>query len=257
MLSRAGRHTSRRPRSLRAHRPARWCAVDADGNLRYPPNAGAVPGSIVTFDSTAAFREHFPDVRLDRIGGDGRYFSLEGTPFRDRALPPGNLRDPYSVLDLNDLPPGIRIEVSVIDQGFGQPGGGVQIRFIDAANPRSNGDPNALPQSELIRRGILSNADSASGRSSVPSSPGSTPSAPSTSPDAASPSNGAPKPANPPAFTPSSSAGSPSALPASAPPSAPSAPGTDAGPRGVNPPGAAARAARRRRSGRSRARPRA
>ncbi|HLT68095.1 MAG TPA: TNT domain-containing protein, partial [Microbacterium sp.] len=137
--------------------------VDADGNLRYPPNAGAVPGSIVTFESVDAFRAVYGDVRLDRIGNErGRYFSIEGTPFRERALPPGTLRDTYATMGLTSLPPNARIEVSRIAPAFGQPGGGLQIRILDMDSLDGNGWYNAYNQAGLAAPevGALQNVES-------------------------------------------------------------------------------------------------
>jgi len=78
--------------------------VDADGDLRYPPNQGGDRGSFVHIDNVDTFRDIFGG-QFDRMGGPGGgYFSVPGTPFEARALPPGNLRAPYSVRDLTSLP---------------------------------------------------------------------------------------------------------------------------------------------------------
>ena len=76
---------------------------------------------------------------LDRIGGDGgTYFSPDGTPFSERALPPDRLnfdRNSYQIDTSNPLvrQGKIQIEESRIAPWFGQPGGGIQYRFFDGA----------------------------------------------------------------------------------------------------------------------------
>lgn len=169
-----------------------------------------MPGSIVTFESVDAFRAVYGDVRLDRIGNErGRYFSIEGTPFRERALPPGTLRDTYATMDLTSLPPNARIEVSRIAPAFGQPGGGLQIRILDMDSPDGNGWYNAYNQAGLAAPevGALQNVES-----HVPQT------------DAA-PAAADAKPANPPRFTPGeASASAPSGVAGGAPDSHPPAP---------------------------------
>ena len=111
-------------------RPDGHGGVDWD----WPPNAGAVPGSEVKRVLTPA-----DDIRLDRIGGDGgTYFSPDGTPFSERALPPDRLnfdRNSYQIDTSNPLvrQGKIQIEESRIAPWFGQPGGGIQYRFFDGA----------------------------------------------------------------------------------------------------------------------------
>ncbi|WP_221584810.1 DNA/RNA non-specific endonuclease [Microbacterium sp. G2-8] len=112
--------------------------TDADGDYRYPGNDGAEPGSVVHITDIDTFREHYGS-RIDRLGFDnGAYFSLPGTPFEARALPPSNLTTPYTVDTLQSLPPDGRIEISRIAPAFGRDGGGVQIRILDdKGNPLS------------------------------------------------------------------------------------------------------------------------
>jgi hypothetical protein len=122
--------------------------VDKNGDLRYPDNDGAVLGRRLHFTDVAAFQKHYGDA-LDRFGGDGKYFSPEGTSFEDRALAPGSLGDPYHRLQLTgELPPNWKIEVSQVAPAFGRDGGGLQIRILDA-----NGQ--ALRMSELEKLGLL------------------------------------------------------------------------------------------------------
>ena len=105
--------------------------VDTDGNLIYPGNDGAVQGTRVTYTDVDAFRRDYGDT-LDRFGGDGgTYFAPEGTTFESRGLPGGSLSTPYRAFGLADqLPRGVRIEVSEVAPAFGQPGGGIQVQFV-------------------------------------------------------------------------------------------------------------------------------
>jgi hypothetical protein len=106
--------------------------IKADGEFRYPDNSGAVLGRRLHFTDVAEFQKHYGDV-LDRFGGDGKYFSPDGTPFEERALPPSSLGDPYVRVRLTgQLPPNWKIEVSEVAPAFGRDGGGLQIRILDA-----------------------------------------------------------------------------------------------------------------------------
>src|SRR5690606_22625586 len=142
---------------------------------RDPAHAGAVRGAV-----RRCRRQ--PPLPAER----GRYFSIEGTPFRERALPPGTLRDTYATMGLTSLPPNARIEVSRIAPAFGQPGGGLQIRILDMDSLDGNGWYNAYNQAGLAAPevGALQNVES-----HVPQT------------DAA-PAAADAKPANPPRFTP-------------------------------------------------------
>ncbi|MFS0706356.1 TNT domain-containing protein [Cellulomonas sp. 179-A 9B4 NHS] len=115
----------------------------------WPPNRGAVPGSeqIITLPPGRT-------MQFDRIGGEGgEYFSPPGTPFGDRALPPDRLNfqrwtcevDPKSPLVTSGA---VRIEESTIAPWFGQPGGGVQYRFLDPS-----GEP--IPAWKLLDLKVL------------------------------------------------------------------------------------------------------
>ncbi len=98
----------------------------------WPPNDGALPGS-------EQVRQLGPGdaLELDRVGGlDGEYFSPEGTPFDQRALPPDRLNFERTEWTVNTANPLVRsgsvsVERSTVAPWFGQPGGGVQYRFFD------------------------------------------------------------------------------------------------------------------------------
>lgn len=121
-------------------------AVPGMEDWRWPPHDGAVPGSEHVETLTSA---NAPD--LDRIGGDGgAYFSPTDTPFSERALPPDRLNFDRGSYHVDTTHPSvvagnIKIETSTIADAFGQPGGGIQYRFFDAAgNKLSAGDLKAL-----------------------------------------------------------------------------------------------------------------
>lgn len=135
---------------------AEWEAryLDENGKPIYPGNDGAVEGRRVDFSSVDEFTAHYGDV-LDRMGRDtGDFMSFPGTPFEARALPGSNLAAPYTTWRMTgDLPPGVRIEVSEIAPAFGQPGGGLQVRFIDVGpDGRFQG---AISVEDLRQAGIL------------------------------------------------------------------------------------------------------
>ena len=123
--------------------------VDGSNYLRYPGNEGAVAGRRLDFVSVEQFQAHYGDV-LDRLGSErGGYLSLPGTTFEERALPPGSLRQPYLTMRLTgELPPNTVIEVSEVAPAFGRPGGGLQVRILDAHG-------QAFTVSELGNQGII------------------------------------------------------------------------------------------------------
>jgi hypothetical protein len=109
----------------------------------YPPNAGAVPGSRVEYDSIDAFIRDYgiPDrgvVPLDRLGKvDGDYLAVmpngHPAPFEQRSLPIYNLTQPYHQYGLTGtLPDGWKIEVSEVAPAFGREGGGIQVLVVDS-----------------------------------------------------------------------------------------------------------------------------
>lgn len=146
--------------------------VDEYGDLRYPPNHGGDRGSFVHIDNVDTFRDIFGG-QFDRMGGPGGdYFSVPGTPFEARALPPGNLRAPYSVRDLTSLPEGAVIEVSTISPGFGHPGGGVQFRVIDPNGTNPDGTtPRTYSQQQRENGGHLTQPDAGSTAATTPGVP--------------------------------------------------------------------------------------
>lgn len=118
---------------------AQWTAryVLPNGSVRWPPNAGAVPGTRVVFDDADKFVEIYGD-QFDRVGGPAGYYLgiPPGTPFVERALPPGLLEmRMHEYVFTGELPPGVTIEISEIAPAFGQPGGGLQVQFMDGASP--------------------------------------------------------------------------------------------------------------------------
>ena len=123
--------------------------VDESNYLRYPGNEGAVAGRRLDFVTVEQFQAHYGDV-LDRLGSErGGYLSLPGTTFEERALPPGSLRQPYLTMRLTgELPPNTVIEVSEVAPEFGRPGGGLQVRILDAHG-------QAFTVSELKNQGII------------------------------------------------------------------------------------------------------
>ena len=127
--------------------------VDENNHLRYPGNDGAVPGRRLDFTSVQEFQRHYGD-ELDRFGGEsGSYLSMPNSTFEERALPPGSLGQPYLTMRLTgDLPANFRIEVSEVAPAFGQRGGGMQVRILDAAG-------QALPVEKLKSQGIIELTD--------------------------------------------------------------------------------------------------
>ena len=125
--------------------------VDDQGNLIYPGNDGAVVGTRIDFSSVSEFQANYGDL-LDRMGSNrGNFFSFPDTPFELRGLPGSNLNGEYHTLALTgDLPHGVHIEVSEVTPAFGQPGGGLQVRFIDQTG-------QAIPMADLTssRLGIM------------------------------------------------------------------------------------------------------
>jgi hypothetical protein len=140
--------------------------VGPDDRPVYPGNDGAVPGTRVDFTSIDEYQAHYGDL-LDRMGRDtGDFMSFPDTPFEDRGLPGSNLSAPYSTLELTGhLPEHVHIEVSEVAPAFGQPGGGLQVRFID----ETTGDPLSVQDLASPDYNVLHHVDDATA-TSVPHS---------------------------------------------------------------------------------------
>lgn len=139
--------------------------IEPDNSPRYPGNDGAVAGTRLHFDDPTVFAQYY-STTIDRMGSDwGNYFAFPGTSFEQRGLPPTNLRDPYSVFQLDTVAlkeHGYSIEISRIDPAFAQPGGGLQVQVFDPdgsavrarqlleANPVS-GTPAFMTRETFIR----------------------------------------------------------------------------------------------------------
>lgn len=130
-------------------------ADGSPGGVRWPENAGAVPGSRVHYESLDALFRDYPEfAHLDRVGGwGGDYLTVEGTPFEQRGLTPGHRAMDYSAFDLTPpLPAGVKVEISVIDRAMGYSGGGWQVRFF---RETPTGAPRYLSVEELIDLEVL------------------------------------------------------------------------------------------------------
>jgi hypothetical protein len=133
-----------------------------DNTPRYPGDDGAVAGTRIDFTSVDEFQANYGDL-LDRMGGDkGSFMSFPDTPFEMRGLPGSNLSDPYSTLELTGhMPEHVHIEVSEVAPAFGQPGGGLQVRFIDTRT----GDPLTIKQLSGSENDVLRHVDDATATS--------------------------------------------------------------------------------------------
>ena len=65
--------------------------VDESGQLRYPGNEGAVTGRRCDFTGVEEFQPTTATCWIGSGARAGGYLSLPGTPFEERALPPGSL----------------------------------------------------------------------------------------------------------------------------------------------------------------------
>lgn len=139
--------------------------IKSDGRPRYPGNDGAAAGSRIEFTDPSLFDEYY-STSVDRMGGDnGGYFSFPGTSFEQRGLPPTNLRDPYSVFEMDTAAMkenGFRIQVSRVDPAFGQPGGGLQVQVLDPASGKAltvqqmlEGEPELGWRPTLVRKAMV------------------------------------------------------------------------------------------------------
>jgi hypothetical protein len=125
--------------------------IDGNGDLRWPPNDGAVAGTKVEFTDPSAYVGTFGD-ELDRVGAPtGTYLGVPpGTSWPERALPPDTLgKDvPRYTFDPGAARQnGVTIETSQVAPAFGQPGGGLQVLL------KQEGE--ALSVRRLIELGVL------------------------------------------------------------------------------------------------------
>jgi hypothetical protein len=109
-----------------------------DGSLRYPDEDDpakpyALPGTVHDL-SPAEIKSRLDGQIWDRLGHPGgKWLAPEGTPYPERALPPGSLDREYHgyrVHAENPLPSGWSIEESRVAPWFGQPGGGPQFKLV-------------------------------------------------------------------------------------------------------------------------------
>ncbi len=64
---------------------------------------------------------------VDRYGYDGGTFvSPKGTPYTERALPPGTDSKPYTVFEVVE---SVEVKAGKIAPWFGEKGGGIQYEF--------------------------------------------------------------------------------------------------------------------------------
>ncbi|WP_346895551.1 TNT domain-containing protein [Clostridium sp. UBA7503] len=99
----------------------------------WPPNRG--------FDGTPTTEELEPGTLVDRYGYDGGTFvSPKGTPYTERALPPGTDSKPYTVFEVVE---SVEVKAGKIAPWFGEKGGGIQYEFSSIAE---------LLKKEVIRK---------------------------------------------------------------------------------------------------------
>ncbi|WP_066587947.1 TNT domain-containing protein [Cellulomonas timonensis] len=108
--------------------------VDEYGELRRPLNDGAVPGTKIIFEDPTLFAEMF-GTKLDRVGKPGGVFLgvPPGTPWAQRSLTPDTLGSrvfQYAFDAAAAAREGVEIQVSQVAKAFGQPGGGIQVQFL-------------------------------------------------------------------------------------------------------------------------------
>ena len=88
----------------------------ATGETLYPPEAGFLNGKY-------EYKTIQANTVIDRIGGDGKYFSPEGTSYGNRALPPYmSNQEPIKYKVLKDFD----VKSGTIAPWFDEPGGGIQ-----------------------------------------------------------------------------------------------------------------------------------
>lgn len=130
-----------------------WVAryTTADGAVRWPANGGSVPGTRLVFEDAGAFTEVFGD-QLDRVGRpSGQYLGVPpGATWSERAITPDTLAQAVHRYEIDRAAAsraGVEIHVSQVAPAFGQPGGGIQVRFFK--------DDEALTVEMLVEDGVL------------------------------------------------------------------------------------------------------
>ncbi len=107
---------------------------DSEGNSKWPSNYG--------FDGEPSTKTLQPGTVIDRYGSEtGKFVTPEGTPYANRALPPGSETKPYNAYEV--VKP-IEVQSGKIAPWFDQPGGGIQYQF--------NQSIEELINSEHLRR---------------------------------------------------------------------------------------------------------
>ncbi|NLK72342.1 MAG: TNT domain-containing protein [Clostridiales bacterium] len=96
---------------------SKW--VDEAGNIKWPANNG--------FEGKPVIKTLKPGTLVDRYGSEtGKFVSPQGTPYSNRALPPGSDARPYNAYEV--VKP-IDVQSGKIAPWFDQPGGGTQYQF--------------------------------------------------------------------------------------------------------------------------------
>jgi len=103
--------------AAKVEQSAKW--VDEAGKIIYPPNEG--------FVGTPTRMNFKPGQLVDRYGVEGgKYVSLRGTSYAERALAPGSNTKPYHIYKIVKPFEGSGGKVA---SWFGEPGGGTQFKF--------------------------------------------------------------------------------------------------------------------------------
>ncbi|WP_235849504.1 TNT domain-containing protein [Mycolicibacterium doricum] len=107
--------------------------TNPDGSLVYPDDS--LPSKPYAVQGTVVPEAELPaGTVVDRFGHPGgAWLAPDGTPFTERALPPGSAQKDYFQYVVDDptaLPPGYHVEQSDAASWFHQPGGGTQYRII-------------------------------------------------------------------------------------------------------------------------------
>lgn len=128
------------------------------GGWIYPPNGGAVPGTVISKVGPSSLT---PGEQVSRFGGPGgSYVSPSDTPWADRALPATSLlggTSSYHVYEVTEKwaekPPPVIVVQSKVAEAFGQKGGGIQYEFVSKNPAYSHGPP--INVGWLVKNGYL------------------------------------------------------------------------------------------------------